>query len=691
MCRSEGGGALRGDFRIDRAGSELAALRARVAELEARIADLDAEPSRAALLEAVDAFVAEITVEGALVYVNRVGAAVVRGEVPGVAWTDWIAPAFTPFAARALEGVVASRNPVRFECQALDGPWYEVRLRPVLRGSRVVRVAMTANDVTDRRSIDDQLARSVRAHSIRSELRGFMLEASDEDALFAGVRALLESEGAFAGVFASAVAHEGDAPDPHVAEALRTRNVVPIAPRVVPDFVPRRAGAGESGPAVAVPVCDGPHVLGILVAAAPPGAEIDETDTWLLADVARDLAHGVRALRARGERRTMEELLFQAQKMDAIGQLAGGVAHDFNNQLTGILGFAEYLAMQLDDADLRDQAELIVRAAERSAGLTAQLLAFARKGPFRTVTVDLHAVIRDVVAILERSIDKRIRIRTELDAKAPFVLGDPHQLQNALLNLALNARDAMPAGGDIRLVTRDLREPGGPARDAGGEAEALVCVEVVDEGTGIADAVRARMFEPFFTTKPPGKGTGMGLAAVYGTVQRHGGQLEVETEADRGSTFRVLLPVASGPLGAHAPATLAPHPAGRPGRVLVVDDEPVVCTLVRSALEASGYDVVVCTAPDEALRFFEAGGHAIDLVLLDMIMPTMNGRETFEALRALRRDVRVLLVSGYSLDDEAQHLLERGAAGFLHKPFTVRQLLRRVSALLAGVAEVGDV
>jgi PAS domain S-box-containing protein len=378
----------------------------------------------------------------------------------------------------------------------------------------------------------------------------------------------------------------------------------------------------------------------------------------------------------------IEEQLRQSQKMESIGRLAGGVAHDFNNQLGGVLGFAELLCEQLENPVYRKYAESIMIAAQRAADLTRQLLAFGRKGKYQAIPVDVHQMLEEVMALLRRSIDKRIEIRPRLEASPATVSGDPTQLQNAFLNLALNARDAMPQGGVLGFHTAVVRlaEPLPEEELAAG---AYVQVQISDTGVGMDAATRVRLFEPFFTTKEVGKGTGLGLASVYGTIKNHGGAIRVESEPGQGSTFTLLLPLRvaadAGVAAAELPA-LAPR---RQGAILIVDDEPLLLQLGAAILGKAGFRVATCQDPVEALARFPSEWADVDLVILDMNMPRMNGRELFERLRQLRPGLRVILATGYSLDGEAQEILNIGVQGFVAKPFHGKDLLRAVTALLA--------
>jgi PAS domain S-box-containing protein len=376
--------------------------------------------------------------------------------------------------------------------------------------------------------------------------------------------------------------------------------------------------------------------------------------------------------KAERDRAGLEARLRQAEKMDAIGHLAGGVAHDFNNQLTGIMGYAELLASAIEDPELATFAGHIARASRRSADLTRQLLAFARRGNYQVVAVDVHALVGEVVALLERSLDKRITIRRDLAASSAVVTGDPTQLQNALLNLGINARDAMPDGGELSIKTSVV--------NAGASgSERLLRIVVADTGTGMSEETLKHLFEPFFTTKEPGKGTGMGLASVYGAVQIHKGTISVESALGRGTTFEIDLPLAGQEGGGRA----APGPrrvslTGK--RALVVDDERDVRDVIQAVLSRAGCLVEACADGPDAIALFARRWHEIDVVVLDMVMPKMSGRGVFAELRRIDPAVRVVLLSGHSLDGDTQALLEEGAAAFIQKPFQIDHLLEQIEA-----------
>ncbi|MFH0910085.1 MAG: response regulator [Planctomycetota bacterium] len=383
-------------------------------------------------------------------------------------------------------------------------------------------------------------------------------------------------------------------------------------------------------------------------------------------------------------RKQMEERVLQMEKMEAIGQLAGGIAHDFNNQLAGILGFAELLLGGVESEKLRAYAQQVVKSAHRAADLTKQLLAFARKGRYQSVVVDIHKTLADVVAFLQHSIDKRIVVKQSFRADPSGVLGDPTQLQNAFLNIALNARDAEPEGGEIHFATDVVTLDDAYCRDRPYEIlpGEYIRISVTDSGVGMDAETQKHIFEPSFTTKKLGEGIGMGLAAVYGTVKNHRGAVSVYSEPGRGTTFTVFLPLVEAkerPAGTDSKVI----PARKAARILVADDEETVRNVAVEMLQKLGYEVAACPDGAKALERYRAAWQEIDLVILDMVMPNLSGRDTFRAMRKINPRVKVLLSSGYSVNGEAQEILNQGALGFLQKPFTTIELSQKVADVLS--------
>jgi CheY-like chemotaxis protein len=368
--------------------------------------------------------------------------------------------------------------------------------------------------------------------------------------------------------------------------------------------------------------------------------------------------------------------------MEAIGTLAGGVAHDFNNILTAILGYTGLLKKMAKDDGVHKAADVMEKAAKRGAVLTQQLLGFARKGKNESAPVDLAAIVEEVIALLQRTIDKNVVVRCTSSPASVVVIGDPGQLQQVVLNLAVNARDAMPEGGELTIDTsivafgeeecrrRPGMTPGSYARLA-----------VTDTGCGITEEVRRRIFEPFFTTKELGKGTGMGLAMVYGIVQNHGGTIAVRSDVGRGTTVEIYLRHA-----AEVTAVEAPQRSGRAapgaGRVLVVDDEDGVRQVAADVLGSLGYDVTVAADGAEAVSRYREFFHEIDVVLLDLAMPGMGGRECFRALKAINSEVKAVLCTGYGFNVAAQQLLDEGMLGIVAKPYEIEQLSDAIAQAL---------
>jgi PAS domain S-box-containing protein len=394
----------------------------------------------------------------------------------------------------------------------------------------------------------------------------------------------------------------------------------------------------------------------------------------------RDLTDRKQAEAALRER---EEQLRQSQKLEAIGTLAGGVAHDFNNLLTCILGYAELVMKNAEPGDRSHRAaDFIEKAARRGAGLTQQLLGFARKGKNQDVPVELHVMIGEVIGLLARTIDKSIHIVERPADGRLFASGDPGQLQQMILNLALNARDAMPGGGELTFSTEtSVVDPGAAAAMAGMVPGRYVMLSVADTGCGIPQEVRDRIFEPFFTTKEQGKGTGMGLAMAYGIVKSHGGFIYADSEVGRGTTMRVYLPRCDAPAERAEPAPVAVSRNGK-GRILVVDDEEMVRSLAADYLQELGYDVVTAVDGQHAVERFQELRGDVDLVLVDLVMPRMGGRDCYRALKKMKPEVKTILSTGYGSNSVAQELLDEGMLGFIPKPYELLHLAEMVSRAL---------
>ncbi|HWM87377.1 MAG TPA: response regulator [Kofleriaceae bacterium] len=378
--------------------------------------------------------------------------------------------------------------------------------------------------------------------------------------------------------------------------------------------------------------------------------------------------------RAEAERERLREQLLHSQKLEAIGTLAGGVAHDMNNTLAAVIGLAE-LMRDDTDGEIRAGLDQIIEASRRATELTRNLLGFSRRGKYRKERFELSSVVASVVPLLSRTLPKGIEL-SSADTAALSVEGDSAQLGQVLVNLCLNASDAMSGQGRLAIEVAEAaigRERAGALGLAAGR---YVTLTVSDTGCGMDRETLSRIFEPFFTTREQGRG--LGLAMVYGTVTNHGGAIDVDSEPGRGTAIAIYLPAVQAERSTLPPpmASAAPVPAGL---VLLVDDEPMVRTVTRRVLERVGYQVITASDGAEGVERYAERRAEICLVLLDMAMPVMGGAECFRRLRAIDPEARVLLASGYALEQEARDCLAAGALGFLEKPFTSARLLDAVA------------
>jgi PAS domain S-box-containing protein len=389
----------------------------------------------------------------------------------------------------------------------------------------------------------------------------------------------------------------------------------------------------------------------------------------------------IAAIRDITDRRRLEEHLRQAQKIEAVGRLAGGIAHDFNNILGVILGQSQIMLRGMPpDHPLRARVEQILSASERAAGLTRQLLAFSRKQVFEMRVLDLNEIVEGLKSMLGRLLGEDVELTFRRGQDLGRIRADPTQIEQILMNLAVNARDAMPGGGRLAVETSDAEMDEDYARiHAGAVAGRYVCLAVSDTGQGMTREVQARVFEPFFTTKEPGKGTGLGLSTVYGIVKQSDGFIYVYSEPGQGTTFKIYLPRVEA--AADRPVALAPATGGTE-TVLLVEDEESLRELIGEILEANGYEVLVAEDPAKAIEAAERHQGVIHLLLTDVVMPGMNGRELALRVKERRPAIRVLYMSGYTEDTIAHRgVLETGAL-LISKPFTQDALTRKLREAL---------
>jgi PAS domain S-box-containing protein len=384
------------------------------------------------------------------------------------------------------------------------------------------------------------------------------------------------------------------------------------------------------------------------------------------------------------ERKHAEARLAQAQRMESVGLLAGGVAHDFNNLLTVINGYSWLMLSRLGPDDpLRPDLEEIHKAGESAAELTQQLLAFGRKQVLRVRLLDLNRLVIETRPLLERLAGANVEVRTQLNAKSAIVRADPHQLEQVFINLVLNARDAMPDGGRLSIETSDLKQDSSYVQlhpDVSIGSHVLLAVS--DNGVGMTEETRRRVFDPFFTTKELGKGTGLGLATAQGIVAQSGGRIEVSSEPGRGTTFRIYLPAVVEAAEAPARTWAAAGELTGTETVLVVDDQAEAREVVSRDLLAYGYRVVQAENGVAALMQYERERERIDLVLTDLVMPEVGGRELAEQLKERRPDLKVLFMSGYARATMSQRGFAVDDSEFIQKPFTPEQLAAKIRATL---------
>jgi PAS domain S-box-containing protein len=382
------------------------------------------------------------------------------------------------------------------------------------------------------------------------------------------------------------------------------------------------------------------------------------------------------------DRRNLEAGLLQAQKMDAIGRLAGGIAHDFNNLLTAILGYSGMLLDRKDlISDVRIELSEIRKAGTRAADLTRQLLAFSRKQNLQPQVVDLNSIVVNLEKMLRRLIHENIALTTLLDPELPRVKVDPGQMEQVILNLAVNARDAMPEGGTLTIETSSSDQVRGLPKEVQVPQGKYVVLSISDNGVGMSPEVQAHLFEPFFTTKPQGQGTGLGLSTVYGIVKQSNGFVTVSSRLGKGSRVEVFLPGILANAEPQSNGSVGPLSDRGSETILLVEDDELVRSLTQRVLESRGYRVLSASRGAEALKISESFPHPIHLLLIDVVMPDLNGIETAHRIRSRRPDSKILFVSGYT--EAASFETIRGSREeFLQKPYQPEILAAKIRSLL---------
>jgi len=385
---------------------------------------------------------------------------------------------------------------------------------------------------------------------------------------------------------------------------------------------------------------------------------------------------------AEEDRKKLETQLYQAQRMESIGTLAGGVAHDFNNLLMGIQGYASLILKDLDVAQPQyNWVRRIEDQVKRGAELTRQLLGFARGGKYDVKPTDINELVRKSSSMFRRT-KKEITIKAEYEQNIWTVEVDQGQIEQILLNLYVNAWQAMPAGGNLFLETNNVTLHESFTKPYHMQPGRYVGISVTDTGTGMDEATQQRIFDPFFTTKQMARGTGLGLASVYGIIRNHDGIINVYSEKGHGSTFNIYLPAVESVFPDAGPVVEDELSKQGTETILLVDDEQVVLDVGKELLRELGYTVLEAGGGRESVKTYKENKDKIGLVLLDMVMPRMGGREAYDKMKEINPDVKVLLSSGYSKDGQATEILERGCNGFIQKPFNMKELSGKIREIL---------
>jgi PAS domain S-box-containing protein len=617
--------------------------------------------------------------------------------------------------ARALEGEDLVEEAVPAQAGP-GGDTFRLSLSPVRDAGSVVGVMVLAEDMTDRRRAEEyqrRLNRDLRAITRCNEV---LVRATDEQALLDEICRIVCDDAGYRMAWVGYVEHDeaklvrpvasagtfpGELESSGITWAETPRGMGPtgVAARTGrisfiqnletdPLAEPWREDARRFGrrAAVALPLKSEEGVTFGALSICTMHETFTAEEIRLLEELAGDLAYGIGTIRARAAQRELEAQLRQSQKMEVIGQLAGGIAHDFNNLLTAIRGYGELLGGDLLPSQVaaRNDVAEVLAAVDRAEVLTRGLLAFSRRQMLQPRTVIPGEVVERIIPLLRRLLGEHVQLVPELRRDTGSARVDPGQLEQVVVNLAVNARDAMPGGG--RLVIGTELVAVGPEGLAGNIASGpgpYIVLTVTDSGIGMDATTQAHLFEPFFTTKAEGKGTGLGLATVYGIVRQSGGFITVRSAPGEGSEFRVHLPQVDASARSHQSIGFqAPAPPQGSGTVLLVEDDPAVRNFAARALEQLGYQVLSAPAGTNALGLLDAHQARIDLVLTDIVMPGMQGPELARRVRETRPDVRFLFMSGF-VDGEGDQGAMVGGEPILPKPFAIHDLAVAVRDALA--------
>ena len=582
---------------------------------------------------------------------------------------------------------------------------------------KVIGVVGTFKDITDRQLAEEALQYRVNLEKLITSISTHFINLASED-INPEINLALKQIGSFAETDRSfifkfiesggrventhlwcaegiAVPHtlleETPVPDlPWFYNKINRQEVVsiPDVARLPPEAEAEKKAFSSRGikSLLCVPMVYGGNLIGFL-GFDSSGKEKDwsEEVVALLTIIGEIFAHALERLWVEGEKKKLEEQLRQSQKMEAIGRLAGGVAHDFNNMLTGIIGYADLLLLSLTrDHPLIGKVEEIKKAGKRAASLTQQLLAFSRKQMLQPKVLDLNLVVNDLKKMLQRLIGEDIELETHLEPSLFRVKVDPNQMGQVLMNLVVNARDAMVRGGKIAIETANvvLDQAYGRKKGVSLQPGPYVLLEVRDSGAGMDPETRSHIFEPFFTTKELGKGTGLGLSTVYGIIKQSGGYIWVDSQPECGTTFQIFLPQAEGESALKESPSHSPLLFHGSETILIVEDNELVRNLTSEALKQYGYRVIEAPGGEPALQIIREYKEKIDLLLTDVVMPGLNGRELADQVLSLRPGIKVLYMSGYSDNAIVQHGVLTPGLAFIEKPFSPETLAEKVRQVI---------
>ena len=581
---------------------------------------------------------------------------------------------------------------------------------------KVIGVVGTFKDITDRKLAEEALQYRVDLEKLITSISTHFINLASED-INPEINLALKQIGSFAQTDHSYIFHftdsggrventhlwcaEGIAASPNILEEVSVPELPWFYNKInrqevvsIPDVaqLPPEAEAEKKAfiswglkSLLCVPMVYGGNLIGFLgVDAAGKKKDWSEEIVTLLTIIGEIFAHALERLWMEVEKNKLEEQLRQSQKMEAIGRLAGGVAHDFNNMLTGIIGYADLILLSLNrDHPLIGKVDEIKKAGKRAASLTQQLLAFSRKQMLQPKVLDLNLVVNDLKTMLQRLIGEDIELKTHLEPSLFRVKVDPNQMGQVLMNLVVNARDAMVRGGRITIETANvvLDQAYGRKKGVSLQPGPYALLEIRDTGTGMDPETRSHIFEPFFTTKELGKGTGLGLSTVYGIIKQSGGYIWVDSQPEEGTAFQIFLPQAEGESALKESLPLSPQLLQGSETILVVEDNDLVRDMTSEVLKQYGYKVIEAPGGEKALKVIQEYPGKIDLLLTDVVMPDLNGRELADQVLTLRPGIRVLYMSGYTDNAIVQYGILNPGLAFIEKPFSPELLadkLRRV-------------